>query len=55
MSDANYSAVATQGLGGISAYFHPTNPFQTTGIRVVASNTSGGGVDAQFICAAIFS
>lgn len=54
MPDANYSAVGTQGLGGISVYFHPTTPFQTSGVRVVASNTSGGGVDAQFVCVSIF-
>lgn len=54
MPDANYSAVGTQGLGGISLYFHPTTPFQTSGIRVVASNTAGGGVDAQFVCVSIF-
>jgi len=54
MPDANYSAVGTQGLGGISLYFHPTTPFQTSGIRVVASNSSGNGVDAQFVCVAVF-
>ncbi len=55
MVDANYCAVAMQGLGGISTYFHPTTPFTTSGNRFVASNTSGGGVDAQFVCVAIFS
>jgi hypothetical protein len=54
MPDANYSAVGTQGLGGISLYFHPTTPFQTSGIRVVASNSSGNGVDAQFVCVSVF-
>jgi hypothetical protein len=54
MPDANYSAVGTQGLGGISLYFHPTTPFQTSGIRVVASNGSGNGVDAQFVCVSVF-
>jgi hypothetical protein len=54
MPDANYSALATQGLGGISAYFHPTTPFSATGIRVVASSSSGSGVDAQFVCVSIF-